>query len=95
MEVIDLRTTVPLDLDTIVQSLKKTNRLVVAHEAHRRLGIGAEIAALVQEHAFDYLDAPILRVAAMDIPIPYSRVLEDVALPGPQDILDAVRRVVA
>ncbi|RME81645.1 MAG: alpha-ketoacid dehydrogenase subunit beta [Caldilineae bacterium] len=95
VEVIDLRTTVPLDLDTIVQSLKKTNRLVVAHEAHRRLGIGAEIAALVQEHAFDYLDAPILRVAAMDIPIPYSRVLEDVALPGPQDILDAVRRVVA
>ena len=82
VEVIDLRSTVPLDIDTIVKSVKKTNRLVVAHESHRRLGIGAEIAALVQEHAFDYLDAPIERVGAMDIPIPYSQVLEDEMLPS-------------
>jgi len=95
VEVIDLRTTVPLDLDTILSSVRKTNRLVVAHESHRRLGIGAEIAALVQEHAFDFLDAPIARVGAMDIPIPYSKVLEDAALPGTENILEAIRGVVA
>ena len=93
VEVIDLRCTVPLDLDAIIASVKKTNRLVVAHEAHRRLGIGAEIAALVQEHAFDYLDAPIERVGAMDIPIPYSKPLEDAALPGVDRIVEAIRRV--
>lgn len=95
VEVIDLRTTVPLDLETILVSVRKTNRLVIAHEAHRTLGIGAEIAALVQEHAFDYLDAPIERVGAMDIPIPYSQPLEDEALPGAKHILAAVRRLVA
>jgi pyruvate dehydrogenase E1 component beta subunit len=93
VEVIDLRSTVPLDVDTIIASVQKTNRLVVAHEAHRRLGIGAEIAALVQERAFDYLDAPIERVGAMDIPIPYSKPLEDLALPGPEAILEALHRV--
>jgi pyruvate dehydrogenase E1 component beta subunit len=93
VEVIDLRCTVPLDLDAILASVKKTNRLVVAHEAHRRLGIGAEIAALVQEQAFDYLDAPIERVGAMDIPIPYSKPLEDAALPSPATILQAIKRV--
>lgn len=93
VEVIDLRCVVPLDLDVILASVKKTNRLVVAHEAHRRLGIGAEIAALVQEHAFDYLDAPVERVGAMDIPIPYSKPLEDAALPSPATILQAIKRV--
>ncbi len=95
VEVIDLRSTVPLDIDTIVKSVKKTNRLVVAHESHRRLGIGAEIAALVQELAFDYLDAPIERVGAMDIPVPYSQILEDEMLPSVEDILAALRRVTA
>lgn len=95
VEVVDLRTTVPLDLETILSSVRKTNRLVIAHEAHRTLGIGAEIAALVQEHAFDFLDAPIERVGAMDIPIPYSQPLEDEALPGAKHILAAVRRLVA
>ncbi|MCO6451767.1 MAG: alpha-ketoacid dehydrogenase subunit beta [Caldilineales bacterium] len=95
VEVIDLRTTVPLDIETIVRSVRKTNRLVVAHESHRRLGIGAEIVALVQEQAFDYLDAPIERVGAMDIPIPYSKPLEDAALPDAADILTALRRVTA
>ena len=95
VEVIDLRTTVPLDIDTVVNSVRKTGRLVVAHESHRRLGIGAEITALVQEHAFDYLDAPIERVGAMDIPIPYSKPLEDVALPGPSHIVEAIKRVVS
>ena len=93
VEVIDLRCTVPLDIDTVLASVKKTNRLVVAHESHRRLGIGAEIAALVQEQAFDYLDAPIERVGAMDIPIPYSKPLEDAALPGAERILQAIKRV--
>lgn len=94
-EVIDLRCAAPLDLDTILASVRKTGRLVIAHEAHRRLGLGAEIAALVQEHAFDYLDAPIVRVGAMDIPIPASKPLEDVALPGKGQILEAIRQVVA
>jgi pyruvate dehydrogenase E1 component beta subunit len=86
---------VPLDLETIVASVQKTGRLIVAHEAHRRLGIGAEIAALVQEHAFDYLDAPIERVGAMDVPIPYSQPLENLVLPGPDQISEAIRRIVA
>ncbi len=93
VEVIDLRTTVPLDLEAILASVRKTNRLVIAHEAHRTLGLGAEIAALVQEHAFDYLDAPIERVGAMDIPIPYSQPLEDEALPGAKHILTAIHRL--
>jgi pyruvate dehydrogenase E1 component beta subunit len=94
VEVIDLRCTVPLDLEAILTSVHKTGRLVVAHEAHRRLGIGAEIAALVQEHAFDYLDAPIVRVAALDVPIPASKPLEDVVLPGPAQVLEGIRKVV-
>jgi pyruvate/2-oxoglutarate/acetoin dehydrogenase E1 component len=91
--VIDLRTAAPLDLDAILASVRKTGRLIIAHEAHRRLGMSAEIAALVQEHAFDYLDAPIVRVGAMDIPIPASKPLEDVALPGPSRILEAIRDI--
>ena len=92
VEVIDLRCTVPLDIDTVLASVKKTGRLVVAHEAHRRAGVGAEIASLVQEQAFDYLDAPIERVGAMDIPIPYSKPLEDEALPGVEHIVRAIKR---
>jgi pyruvate dehydrogenase E1 component beta subunit len=95
VEVIDLRCTVPLDLDTILASVRKTGRLVVAHESHRRLGLGAEITALVQEHIFDYLDAPIERVGAMDVPIPYSQPLESLVLPGVDQILQAIRRIVA
>ena len=93
VEVIDLRCTVPLDIDTVVESVKKTGRLVVAHEAHRRLGVGAEIAALVQELAFDYLDAPVERVGALDIPTPYSKPLEDEALPDAAKIVQAIKRV--
>ncbi len=94
VEVIDLRCTVPMDLETILTSVRKTGRLVVAHESHRRLGIGAEITALVQEHAFDYLDAPVVRVGAMDVPIPYSQPLESLVLPGKDHILKAIREVV-
>ena len=94
-EVIDLRCTVPLDLETVLVSVRKTGRLVVAHESHRRLGVGAEIAALVQEHAFDYLDAPVSRVGALDVPIPASKLLEDHVLPGKSQILEALRAIVA
>ena len=94
VEVIDMRCTMPLDLEAILASVRKTGRLVIAHEAHRRLGIGAEVAALVQEHAFDYLDAPIQRVGAMDVPIPYSPPLESQVLPGKDHIVEAIRRVV-
>jgi pyruvate/2-oxoglutarate/acetoin dehydrogenase E1 component len=95
VEVIDLRCCVPMDMETILASVRKTGRLIVAHESHRRLGLGAEIAALVQEHAFDYLDAPIVRVGAMDVPIPYSQPLESQALPGKDHIVRAIRQVVA
>jgi pyruvate/2-oxoglutarate/acetoin dehydrogenase E1 component len=90
-EVIDLRCTSPLDVNCILASVQKTGRLVIAHEAHRRLGLGAEIAASVQEQAFDYLDGPILRVAALDVPIPSSKPLEDAVLPGKGQILAALR----
>jgi pyruvate/2-oxoglutarate/acetoin dehydrogenase E1 component len=95
VEVIDLRTIYPLDLERVIKSVKKTSRLVIAHEAHRSLGFGAELASLVQEHAFDYLDAPVLRVGAEHVPIPASKPLEDVVLPGPSQILKALREIVA
>ncbi len=91
-EVIDPRSLVPLDLPTLVDSAKKTGRVVIVHEAHKRAGPGAEIAALLAEHAVDYLDSPILRVAAKNVPLPYAPALEQFVLPGAQDIVDAVRR---
>ena len=94
VEVIDLRTIIPLDRQTILESVRKTGRLVVVHEAHRFCGVGAEIVALVQEEAFDYLDAPIVRVAAKDVPIPVSPALEPHVLPQTDDIIAGVRRAV-
>lgn len=93
VEVIDPRTLVPLDLDAIIRSVEKTGRLVIAHEAHRRAGPGAEIAALVAEEALDWLDAPIMRVAARNVPLPYAPGLEQFVLPGPADIVQAVRQI--
>jgi acetoin:2,6-dichlorophenolindophenol oxidoreductase subunit beta len=90
-EVIDPRTLVPLDLETIVGSVKRTSRLVVAHEAVAHGGVGAEVAALVQEAAFDHLDAPVARVGAPFAPIPFSAPLEDAYLPGADEIVAAVR----
>ncbi len=92
-EVIDPRTLVPLDLEAIVASVEKTGRLVVAHEAVKRGGFGAEIAAQVQEAAFDYLDAPVTRVGAPFAPIPFSSPLEDAYLPGTDTIVAAVRKL--
>jgi pyruvate/2-oxoglutarate/acetoin dehydrogenase E1 component len=88
-EVIDPRTLVPLDLETIVESVKRTNRLVVAHEAVVHGGAGAEIVAQVQSAAFDHLDAPVARVGAPFAPIPFSGPLEDAYLPGVDDIVAA------
>jgi pyruvate dehydrogenase E1 component beta subunit len=90
-EVVDPRTLAPLDLDTIVTSVKKTSRLIIAHEAVEQGGVGAEIAARVQQHAFYYLDAPIIRVAAPFAPVPATPSLEKSFLPGKDQITDAVR----
>jgi acetoin:2,6-dichlorophenolindophenol oxidoreductase subunit beta len=93
IEVIDPRTVSPLDCDTIIESVKRTGRLIVAHQAYEQLGIGAEIVARVQEAAFDYLDAPIQRVAGKNVPIPYNEILERAALPGKEEIIAAVKKV--
>jgi pyruvate/2-oxoglutarate/acetoin dehydrogenase E1 component len=90
-EVIDPRTLVPLDLGAIVESVERTGRLVVAHEAVEHAGFGAEIAAQVQHAAFDFLDAPVERVGAPFAPIPFSALLEDAYLPGADEIVAAVR----
>jgi len=92
-EVIDLRTIRPLDTATILESVRKTNRLVTAEEGWGQSGVGAEIAMRVMEQAFDYLDAPVARVAAKDVPMPYAANLEQLALPGPDDIVAAARAV--
>jgi pyruvate dehydrogenase E1 component beta subunit len=92
-EVIDLRTLRPLDTDTVVNSVKKTNRIVCAEEGWGRMGVGAEIAAVVTAEAFDYLDAPPARVHQKDVPLPYAGNLEKLSLPGVEDILQAVRAV--
>ena len=93
VEVIDVRTLVPLDVETIVNSVKKTSRAVVLHEAAKRMGYGAEIAATIQEEAFWYLDQPVARVGAKNTPTPTSPPLEDAVIPQPAEIADAIRAV--
>jgi pyruvate dehydrogenase E1 component beta subunit len=95
VEVIDPRTLLPLDEEAIVSSVKKTNRLVVAHEAITRGGFGGEIAAIVQEQAFDWLDAPIERVGALFTPPPFAPVLEKTHIPRKAEVLAAIRKTVA
>ncbi|HCB75369.1 MAG TPA: pyruvate dehydrogenase complex E1 component subunit beta [Sphingomonas bacterium] len=94
-EVVDLRTLRPLDTDTIVQSVKKTSRLVSAEEGWGPMGVGAEVVARVIQHAFDYLDAPPLRVHQEDVPLPYAANLEALSLPGVDKIIAAVKQVMA
>jgi pyruvate dehydrogenase E1 component beta subunit len=94
-EVIDLRTLRPLDHETIVESVKKTNRIVSAEEGWGPMGVGAEVVARVIEHAFDYLDAPPLRVHQEDVPLPYAANLEALSLPGVDKIVAAVKQVMA
>jgi 2-oxoisovalerate dehydrogenase E1 component beta subunit len=93
VEVVDLRTVVPLDIDTVVESVKKTSRVVVLHEAALRLGMGAEIAAQIQEKAFWYLDAPVARIAALNTPTPTSPPLEDAVIPQPAQIAETLKSV--
>jgi pyruvate dehydrogenase E1 component beta subunit len=90
-EVVDPRTLVPLDRETLIASVRKTSRVVIVHEAHKRLGPGAEIAALLAEEAIGYLDGPIVRVAARNVPLPYSPELENYVLPQTEDIVAAAR----
>ena len=94
VEVVDPRTLQPLDEAALVASVKKTNRCVVAHEAVTRAGFGAEVAAVVQHRAFDWLDAPIERVGSKFAPIPFAPVMEQFVVPHSSDVLDAVRRTV-
>jgi pyruvate dehydrogenase E1 component beta subunit len=93
-EVIDLRCLRPLDLETPAESVKKTTRAIVVGEDWRTFGVGAEIAAMIQERAFDYLDAPVARVATAEVPMPYSKPLETAALPNPRAVVDAARAIV-
>jgi pyruvate dehydrogenase E1 component beta subunit len=92
-EVIDLRTLRPMDTDTIVESVKKTGRLVTVEEGWQQSGVGAEIAARVSEQAFDYLDAPVRRVSGKDVPMPYAANLEKLALPTVVEVVDAAKAV--
>jgi pyruvate dehydrogenase E1 component beta subunit len=92
-EVIDLRTLKPLDMALVAESIKKTHRAVIVHEACLTGGFGAELTARIQDEVFDYLDAPIKRVAAKDFPIPFSPPLEDYVLPNVADVIEAARVV--
>ena len=92
-EVIDPRTIRPLDIETIIESVKKTNRVVIAEESHPFCGVAAEISAEITERAFDYLDAPVKRVSGADAPMPYAKNLEDLAIPNVDQIVAAVREV--
>jgi pyruvate dehydrogenase E1 component beta subunit len=93
VEVVDPRTIKPLDIETIVKSVKKTNRLVIAEESHAFASVGAEISHQVMEHAFDYLDAPVKRISTAEAPMPYARNLEVAALPSVEKIVAAVKEV--
>jgi pyruvate dehydrogenase E1 component beta subunit len=94
-EVIDPRTLRPLDLDTILASVRKTNRCVIVEEGWPHGGVGANLSALIAEHAFDHLDAPVARVAGADVPMPYSRPLEQIAFPHEAQIVEAVLGMLA
>ena len=93
-EIVDLRTLRPLDMEPVVESLKKTNRAVVVEEGWKSFGVGSEVVARLYEQAFDYADAPIQRVAQQEVPLPYNRTLEQMALPQVEDIVRAVKEVV-
>jgi acetoin:2,6-dichlorophenolindophenol oxidoreductase subunit beta len=94
VEVVDPRTLQPLDEETLVESVKKTNRAVVAHEAITRMGFGAEGVAVLQEQAFDWLDAPVERVGAKFTPLPFAPVMEEWCVPHANDVLDAINRTI-
>jgi pyruvate dehydrogenase E1 component beta subunit len=92
-EIVDLRSLRPLDMGPVIESFKKTNRAVIVEEGWKSYGVGAEISSRIYEQAFDYVDAPVLRVAQKEVPLPYNRALEQSALPQPSDVVAAVREV--
>ena len=93
-EVVDLRSLRPLDMDTVVESVKKTNHVLVVHEGWKKFGAGAEIAAQIQERAFDYLDHPVERITGVEVPLPYAKSLEKAALPRLEDVIQGARTMV-
>jgi 2-oxoisovalerate dehydrogenase E1 component beta subunit len=95
IEVLDLRTLSPLDSDAILATARKTGKVLVAHEATRSCGVGAEVASLISEHAFEWLDAPVRRLTAPDVPIPFSPPLEQAVLPQLDDMKEACRELIA
>jgi pyruvate dehydrogenase E1 component beta subunit len=92
-EVVDLRTLRPMDTETIVASVKKTGRAVTVEEGWQQSGVGAEVAARIMEHAFDYLDAPVARISGKDVPMPYAANLEKLALPSVAEVVEAAKAV--
>ena len=92
-EVVDVRTTVPLDRETIIESAKKTSRAVIIDEGYERYGVTAEIASVIADGAFYYLDAPVKRMGAMDVPVPFSPVLEDQTVPTPESVAEVAKRL--
>lgn len=93
VEVVDLRTLRPLDMEPVIESFKKTNRAVIVEEGWKSYGVGAEVSSRIYEQAFDYVDAPIKRVAQAEVPLPYNRALEQLALPKVEDVILAVKEV--
>jgi len=93
VEIIDLRSLRPLDMEPVLESFKKTNRAVIVEEGWRSFGVGSEVASRIYEEAFDYVDAPIKRVAQKEVPLPYNRTLEQLALPQVEDVIQAVKEV--
>lgn len=92
-EIVDLRSLRPLDMMPVIESFKKTNRAVIVEEGWKSFGVGAEVSSRIYEQAFDYIDAPVVRVAQKEVPLPYNRALEQSALPQPADVVAAVREV--
>jgi pyruvate dehydrogenase E1 component beta subunit len=93
VEIVDLRSLRPLDMDPVIESFKKTNRAVIVEEGWKSYGVGSEVSARIYEQAFDYVDAPIKRVAQKEVPLPYNRTLEQSALPQVEDVVAAVKEV--
>src|SRR5262249_2127273 len=94
-EVVDLRTLLPFDRETILESVKKTNKVIVLHEATKTGGMAGEITSVINEEAFEYLDGPVLRVTSIDTPVPYAPPLEEFFLPQADDVLKAARQLAA
>ena len=95
VEVVDLRSLVPLDRETVLESVRKTGKALIVHEANITAGFGAEVAALIAQEAFEYLDAPVMRVASLDVPVPFSPPLEMAMLPSVDKIKAAAARLLA